>query len=136
MKRIQIMDALKDALQAAFPGAVVSYWRDRPPLRDDSAVAVVYRDVSGSFSRVNSEHQHSVRVEIEVLKFGADLGSAMNESLDSCIRAIGANPSLGQPKTVCEIAGFAFDTAGDGFEGGVAQLVVDITYRTPVWSGA
>lgn len=137
MKRMEIMTALKAALQAAFPTSSVLYWRDRPPVRSDGAAAmVVYRDVSGTMQKIGTEHEHRVRVEIEVVDFGsADVGAAMNAHLDEVVRAIGANPSLGQAKTICELVAFAFDTAGDGFATGVAQLVIDVVYRTPAWSG-
>lgn len=135
-KRADIMTALKAALVAAFQGATVTYWRDRPPLRADTPVAVTFRDVGGSFQKTGMDHEHKVRVEIEVLTFGnGELGQAMGEQLDKLIQAIGADPTLGQQRTYCELVAFAFDTAGDGFESGMAQLVIDVTYRTKAWAG-
>lgn len=137
MKRLDLMDALKTALKAAFPGAPVEYWRGRPVVDAGSTVpmAVVFRDIGGSFQKVGHEHEHRVRVEIGLYVFDAPLGDELNEQLDKAVMAIGSDPSLGKTNTFCELIAFAHDVAGDGFESGVCKLSIDVVYRTKAWAG-
>lgn len=135
MKRLDLMDALKSALQAAFPDAPVEYWRYRPVVEGVTPVAIVIRDIGGSMTKVGHEHEHRVRVEVGLFVFSSTLGDALNEQLDKAVRAIGSDPSLGQRGVFCELIAFAHDVAGDGFESGACRLSIDVVYRTKAWDG-
>ena len=136
-KKSQLMDAIGGMLSTALgAGSEVAYWRDIPPVRDSDKVYAVYRDIGAQFSKVGAEHEHRVRVEIEVIQFAStNFGNKMNEALDALIKAIGLDPSLGQPRTVVELVSCSFDSVGDGHQVFEVNLQLDVVYRTKVWEG-
>lgn len=134
-KRAEVVAAVKATLQAAFAGAEVQHWRPVQP-RAGVNTYVVFRDNRVDFRVVGNEHEHQVRFEIEVTASGSEIGVLLAAQLDTLIRQIGVDPTLGQRKTICSIAAASFDAAGDGFSEGVCSIALDVVYRTKLWECA
>jgi hypothetical protein len=130
-RRHELMLALKAQLQAAFPDADVGYWRDTKPRGRETVVN--FRDTGATYARDNTQHDHSLRVEIDAYVFGDDLGLALNGTLEKLIGSVSDKPSLGHRAVLTDIEASGFDTVGDGYEVGLVTLVLAVRYRMPLW---
>lgn len=133
-KRKLVVAAIEAALKSATPDVPVFYWRDVNATRGEQ---ITLRDTGASNTRAGSQHEHAVKVEIESLVVGENLGELMNNELDRLIALL--NPQMvfpGVPGVLCELDGSAFDIVGDGMESGIVQIALTTTFRTHAWSGS